>query len=81
MNYKEANIEALTDLVEKIDIVQIEIQSLLSLMDFGENIKNSGKKAEAEIRIIEIIDRFSEVYKSNRDKFVLKMITQLESLK
>ena len=81
MNYKEANIEALTDLVEKIDIVQIEIQSLLSLMDFGENIKNSGEKTEAEIRIIEIIDRFSEVYKSNRDKFVLKMITQLESLK
>ena len=80
MNYKEANIEALTNLVEKIDIVQIEIQSLLSLMDFGEHIKNSGEETEAEIRINEIIDRFSEVYKVNRDKFVLKIISVLESM-
>ena len=80
MNYKEANIEALTDLVEKIDVVQIEIQSLLSLMDFGEESRNPAKEIEAVEKINEIINRFSEVYKSNRDKFVLKIISVLESM-
>lgn len=74
MTQKEENLDALMSLVNKIDAVQIEIESLYSLMDFNDTEK------EEEISVDKIINRFSEVYKSNRDKFVLKIISILESM-
>ncbi|MDA3939792.1 MAG: hypothetical protein PF693_10835 [Spirochaetia bacterium] len=76
MNQKEENLEALTHLVNKLDTVQTEIESLLPLMDFD----NSDKEIEAAKNISDIIDRFSEVFKNNRDKFVLKIISIIEAM-
>ena len=78
MKHKENNIEALTELVNRIDSVQIEIESFLSLMDFGDNIRNPVEETAAGKSINLILNRFSGVYKSNRDKFLLKMISELE---
>lgn len=74
MKQKEENLEAFMVLINKIDTVQIEIESLLSLMDFSDSEK------EAEIKIENILNSFSNVYKSNRDKFVMKIISVLESM-
>jgi hypothetical protein len=74
MKHKEENLEAFMVLIDKIDTVQIEIESLLSLMDFSDTDK------EAEFKIETITNGFSEVSKSNRDKFVMKIITVLESM-
>ena len=75
MKQKEENLEAFMVLIAKIDTTQTEIDSLLSIMDFSDSEK------ESEIKIENIINSFSKVYKSNRDKFVMKIISVLESMR
>ena len=75
MSYKEENLSALTDLVNKLDSVQIDIDTLISFMEFDEN---SSKDSDAESKLNNILSRFSTNFKNNRDKFVLKMISALE---
>jgi hypothetical protein len=77
MNYKEENLGALTDLINKMDSVQIDIETLLSCMEFDDN---SPKDSEAESKLNDLVNRFTVNYKSNRDKFVLKMISVLETM-
>ncbi len=81
MSPKEATLEALINLVDKIDAVQTEIDCLFPLMDFGDEFQVGDQQKEIEKEIAEYIERFSSVYKSNRDKFVSKMVSRIELMK